>query len=111
MSNNNNFWINCTAEQMTKWTCSMDVYETLWINPAKKNLKEFTVDAFAWFTMFIWFVVFAALVYSGFLMILWGADEKQFETWKKGVIYSIIWLLLVGFAYWIVRLVQYIARW
>ena len=117
MSNNQvllagNFWIDCTATEMTNWTCSMNVYETLWSNvdPKNKDLKHFAQEAFGGFTMFIGFVVFVALIYSGFLMILWWADEKQFETWKKWVIYSIIWLLLVGFAYGIVRFIQYIAK-
>jgi len=111
-NNSSNFGINCTADQMSQWTCTMNVYETLWSNvdPEHKDLKGFAQDAFWGFTMFIGFVVFVALVYSGFLMILWWADEKQFETWKKWVIYSIIWLLLVGFAYGIVRFIQYVAK-
>ena len=108
---NNNFWIDCTAEQMTKGTCKMNVYQTLWenINPQNKNLKSFAQDAFGWFTMFIGSFVFAALVYSGFLMILWWANERQYEAGKKWVIYSIIGLLLVGFAYGIVRFIQFVA--
>jgi len=111
-NNSQNFWIDCTAEKMTDGTCTMNVYETLWSNvdPKNKDLKSFAQDAFWGFTMFIWFVVFVALIYSGFLMVLWGADEKQFETWKKWVIYSIIWLLLVWFAYGIVRFIQYVAQ-
>ena len=109
----NNFWINCKASDMTQWACSMNVYETLWSNvdPENHNLKELSKDAFWGFTMFIGFVVMVALVFSWFLMILWWADEKQYETWKKWVTYSIIWLLLVWFAYAIVRLVQFISAW
>jgi hypothetical protein len=112
-SSNDNFWINCTADQMTNWTCSMNVYKTLWSNvdPKNQDLKSLSQDAFWGFTMFIGFVVMVALVFSWFLMILWWADEKQYETWKKWVIYSIIWLLLVWFAYAIVRLVQFISAW
>ncbi len=107
------FWIKCTADQMVDGSCKMNVYETLWpdVNPKAKDLKSFSKDAFWWITMFIWFIVFAALIYSWFLMILWWADEKQFETWKKWVIYSIIWLLLVWLAYGIVRLIQIISQW
>ena len=107
-----NFWINCDSEKMVNGTCSTNVYETLWndVNPKNQDLKSFAQDSFAGFTMFIGFLVFVALVYSGFLMILWWADEKQYETWKKWVIYSIVGLLLVGFAYWIVRLIQFFAK-
>ena len=84
----------------------------LWndVNPKNQDLKSLAQDSFAGFTMFIGFLVFVALVYSGLLMILWWADEKQYETWKKWVIYSIVGLLLVGFAYWIVRLIQFFAK-
>ena len=110
---NNDFWIECSAEQMTNGTCKMDVYKTLWWNvqPKNRDLKSFAQDAFGGFTMFIGFFVFVALVYSGFLMILWWADEKQYEAGKKWVIYSIIGLLLVGFAYGIVRFIQFLAQW
>ena len=108
----NNFWIDCDANQMVNWNCKMEVYETLGDNvqPENRDLKSLAQDAFGGFTMFIWFFVFTALVYSGFLMILWWADEKQFEAGKKWVIYSIIGLLLVGFAYGIVRLIQLFAE-
>ena len=105
--------MECSIDSLTDGSCTMNTYEILWVEPrdSNKTLKGFTQDFFGWFTMFIGFVVFIALVYSGFLMIMWWADEKQFENWKKWVIYSIIWLLLVWWAYWIIRLVQLIAKW
>jgi len=111
MADSTNMWINCSSESLTNGSCSMDVYQTLWISPHSKNLKSFSVDAFSWASMFIGFVVFIAITYSWFLMITGWADEKQFENWKKGLIYSIIGLLLVGWAYWIVRFIQLIAQW
>ena len=105
--------INCDTESLTDGSCTMQVYEVLWweVKSHNKNLEGLTKD-FVWgFTMFIWFVVLVALVYSWVLMIFWWADEKKFETWKKWVIYSIIGLLLVGWAYWIIRLIQLIAKW
>lgn len=108
-----NFGIECSTEQLKNWSCSMKPYEVLWtnVNPENQNLKDFSQDLFAWATMFIGFVVFISIAYSGFLMITWWADEKQFDNWKKGLIYSIIWLLLVGWAYGIIRLIQLIAAW
>ena len=106
------FWINCNSTELTNGTCSMNVYKTLWIksNDHNKNLKTFSQDAFWWATMFIGFIVFVAIAYSGFLMITGGADEKQFENGKKGIIYSIIGLLLVGWAYGIIRFIQLVAK-
>lgn len=108
------FWVDCSSEQLKNWKCSMNVYKTLWMDGSKsthKNLKEFSQDFFSWVTMFIGFIVFIAITYSGFLMITWWADEKQFENWKKWLIYSLIWLLLVGWAYGIIRFIQLIAKW
>jgi len=105
--------MDCTTEKLTNGSCTMNTYEILWIQSktSNKDLKGFTQDFFSGFTMFIGFVVFIALIYSWILMIFWWADEKQFENWKKWVIYSIIWLLLVGSAYWIIKLIQLIAAW
>jgi hypothetical protein len=108
-----NMWIDCNADMITKWECTMNTYELLWedVNPKSHDLKSFAQDAFTWATMFIWFVAFSALIYSGFMMITWWYDEKRYETWKRGVVFSLLWLLLVWFAYGIVRFIQFIARW
>jgi len=106
-----NAWVNCSSESLTNGTCSMNVYNTLWLHPNSTNLKDFSKDTFSWATMFIGFIVFIAITYSWFLMITGWADEKQFENWKKGLIYSIIGLLLVGWAYGIIRFIQLITKW
>ena len=103
--------INCDTESLVDGTCTMDTNEVLWVHPKNKNLKELSVDAFSWFTMFIGTVVFIALVYSWMLMIFGGADEKNLEKWRKWIVYSLIWLLLVGFSYGIIRFIQLIAKW
>lgn len=109
-TNNMAAWgINCDVKKLTKWACTMDVYETVQVNPKNQDLQSFSVDLFAWLTMFIGFVVFVAIVYSWFLMITGWADEKQFENWKKWVIYSSIWLVLVGWAYAIIKIIQNVA--
>ena len=102
--------IDCDTTSLTDGSCTMNTNSILGINPKDKNLKDVSQDLIWGFTMFIWFVVLIALVYSWVLMIFWWADEKKFETWKKWVIYSIIGLLLVGGAYWIIRLVQLLAK-
>jgi len=103
--------MKCDTTSLTNWSCTMNTNQILWIKPQNKNLKDLSQDFFTWFTMFIGFIVFVALIYSGFLMIMGWADEKQFENWKKWVIYSIIGLLLVGFSYWIIKFIQLIAKW
>ena len=104
--------INCNTEQIINWWCNMDVYQVYWwwIQPKNKDLKEFSQDMVWWVTMFIWTIVLIALIYSGILMIFWGADEKQYETGKKWVYYSVIGLLLVWLSYGIIRLIQLLAK-
>ncbi len=109
----NNMGVDCSSAQLKDGSCSLDPYAVLWgnVNPENKDLKSFSQDLFAWATMFIGFIVFIAIAYSGFLMITWWADEKQFDNGKKGLIYSIIGLLLVGWAYGIIRFIQFVAQW
>jgi len=108
----NNFGINCKTDQLKDGSCSMNMYEILWnVNSENQDLQSFVQDLFWWVTMFIGFIVFIAITYSGFLMITWWADEKQFDTWKKWIIYSLIWLFLVGWAYGIIKFIQLIAKW
>ena len=108
-----NFGIECKADQLQDGSCSMKPYEVLWenVDPENQNLKEFSQDLFAWATIFIGFIVFISIAYSGFLMITWWEDEKLFDNWKKGLIYSLVGLLLVGWAYGIIKMIQQIAWW
>ena len=112
-NSSNNMGINCDTEHLKDGSCNMSVYKVFWgsVNPKSTDLKSFSTDLFTWATMFIGFVVFVAIAYSGFLMITWWIDEKQFETWKKWLIYSLIWLFLVGWSYGIIKLIQLVASW
>lgn len=109
----NNFGIHCSSWQLIDGSCNMDVYAVYWwkVDPSDTDLQSLSTDIFSWATMFIGFIVFVAIAYSGFLMITWWADEKQFENGKKWLIYSLIWLFLVGWAYGIIRFIQLLTAW
>ena len=104
-----NFGIDCSTAKLIKWECTMKPYETLWIQPKNQKLSSFTKDAIWWATMFIGFLVFAALIYSGVLLIMWWWNEQMISRWKEWIKYSLIWLLLVGMSYWIIQIIQALA--
>lgn len=111
MANKDNLGIKCWQDDLINWTCSMDVYKTIWINSSSKDAKSFLQDAVSWATYFIWTVVFVSLLVSWLMLIFSAGDEKLAEKWKMWVKYSVIWLFLVISSYAIIKLVQYVMRW
>lgn len=78
--------------------------------PEDNTLEFFTKDVFLAGTFFIGTVVTFALVYSGLLLVMAGADENQAQKGKDGIKYAVIGLILVIFSYSIIRVVQFIAQ-
>ena len=112
ISFSDNAWINMDWECLKDWQCWMNVYELLGIRDWETaNPEWFIWDIITWATMFIWVVVTASLVVSGFLFVLAWADEKMAEKWKSWMKYSFIGLLLVIFSYTIIRALQFLAAW
>jgi len=106
-----NWWIDCKQDQLINGSCTQKIYETVGVDPANKDLESFVPDAIAGITLFIGTVVFAALIYSGILLIIWGANEQMITRWKEGVKYSLIWLILVWLSYGIIRMLQLVVQW
>ena len=109
--------IQC-GEGWLAWAgCSVNINKLVWVKGAqdwvesRKNLFTFTTDAVSGLTLFIWTLVLIALIYSWFLYVMAGWDEKQAEKWKNWIKNSIIWLILVLLSYTIIRAVQYFANW
>ena len=110
--------IQCTPEQMTNGTCTFHVNKVLGIKSSSidENITNdpttFIQDLFLGATYFIGTLVTLALLWSAYQYIFWGTsgNEKKAEDGKKGIKYSIIWLLLVLFSYTIVRLIQFLAN-
>ncbi|MBI3671344.1 hypothetical protein HY249_00925 [Candidatus Azambacteria bacterium] len=76
---------------------------------AASNVEIFFVGLVGWFA---WFVALAAVVaglYSGFLFITAGDDEKQIDKAKKFFIYTIIGVVVAVAAFGIVSLATSIA--
>lgn len=81
-------------------------------DPESNTLKWIVQDGFLAATFFIGTVCVAAIIWSGFKMITaGGADDGAYDQWKKGIKYSVIWLVLVVMSYTIIRIIQFIAQW
>lgn len=108
-----NAWIDCDSDKISKWTCSLSIYETLNIrewNP-DNDPDEFVKDLINWTTFFIWTIIVISLVVSGIIFVTAGADQWKANKWKDGIKYSIYGLLLVIFSYALIKLIQTFVQW
>ncbi len=104
------WWINCDQASLINGSCTQQINETMGANPPKKTLEVFVPDAIGALTLFIGTIVFAALMYSGVLLIIGGANEQMITRGKEGVKYSLIGLILVWLSYGIIRMIQLVAQ-
>ncbi len=96
---------------MWNWCLS---YETLiWIKDEQaKNITPMSIaqDVILGGTYMVWTVLTFVIIFCGLWYIFASRDGKDVSKYKKWLIYSCIWALLVWGAYAIVRLIQYIAQ-
>lgn len=108
--------ISCSTEQLSNGQCKLNIYDTLgirksWTNPGDAtSVGLFVQDIVLSATFFIGTLVTIALVVSGLMYIFAAASGKDPADAKKGIIGSLVGLLIVVSSYVIIRLVQYIAR-
>ena len=79
----------------------------------RRTVMTITQDVVYWATRMVWTVLTIALIFCG-LMYIYSARSgsgKWTETYRKWLIAAAVWALLVRWAYAIVRLIQYIAKW
>lgn len=109
-----NAWIIMDEACITDGSCQLNIYKTLQIRQEtawNNSAGLFVQDIFLASTFFVGTLAALGLIISGFMMILWWANESQFEKWKKWLKYSIIGMILVILSYTAIRLVQFIAQW
>jgi len=107
-------WDVIKCEDLTSPDCSFNTNALIWSTKSwaqSPSATGFLQDAVGWALFFIGIFISFTLVVSGLLFVLAWWDEKQAEKWKMGLKYSLIWLFLVLASYFIIRLVQYIAKW
>ena len=106
-------WININPDCLINWQCKYNIYQTLWIRKSDQNpqVKTFVQDIVLAVTMFLGTVIALILITSWILYILaailWKSSLADMA--KKGMINSILWLVLVTGSYALVRLIQFVA--
>lgn len=108
--------ITCDENLLVNGQCKMNIYDTLGIRKSVRSTDQatsvglFVQDIVLSATFFIWTVVTITLIVSGIMFIFAASSGKDPENAKKGMIDSLIGLLIVVSSYVIIRLVQYIAK-
>lgn len=108
-------WINLTwacLEWMWKWCFEYD--KIIWIaseKSGKTTAKTLSQDIVLAATYMVGTVLTIIIIYCGLWFILASRDGKDVNKYKKWLVNAAIWALLVWWAYGIVRLIQYIAKW
>ena len=116
MKAKSNLGIKMNSDCLVHGGCSLDVYKTLWMradsgNEDRTSVLSFFQDIIGAATFFIGTIVTIAFVWSGFQCILAGRNGDSSGRAKalKGMLYSIVGLIIVMSSYAIIRLVQYLA--
>ena len=83
------------------------------IDAKNKNRTLLTVSKDVVFaaTRMVWTVLTIVIIYCGLMYIFAARWGKDVNAYKKWLISAAVWAILVRWAYAIVRLVQYIAKW
>ena len=112
VNNYGTMWIDCDQDKLINWQCKLNIYETVGIRKwnEDQNPDDFIKDIVNWITMFIWTVVTVALVYSWFMYVYSWMTWADTSTYKKWMLKWLIWILIVGWSYAIIRLVQFLAK-
>ena len=96
------------------WKNCFEYEKLIWIDGRQKT--KYTATSIAKDVMFaatyaVWTLLTIVIIYCGLMYIFasrWGKDTSAYKRW---LINAAIWAILVWWAYAIVRLIQYIARW
>ena len=106
-----NFWNNCLTGM---WRWCFDYEKIIWINKMQNQRITTTTiaqDVILAATYMVWTVLTIVLIYCWIWYILASRSGKKPDLYKKWLIDAMIWAVLVRWAYAIVRLIQYIAKW
>ena len=110
-------WINFQWDCLYKmWKWCFDYEKMIWIDTAQTSKPDATTmaqDLILASTYIVWAVLTLVVIICGLWFIFAarsGASSKA-SKYKDWLIYAMIWAVLVWWAYAIVRLIQYVARW
>ena len=109
-------WITINEACLTNGQCKFNIYDTLGIRKSVRATGDptsvglFVQDIVLSATFFIWTVVTIALIISGLMYIFAAASGKDPKNAKSGIIGALIGLVIIACSYFIIRLVQYLAK-
>lgn len=107
-------WINLMGDCLTwMWKWCLDYEKMIWIQEDQGNITAMSIvqDVIQAATYMVWTVLSIVIIYCGLRYILASGEGKEVNVYKKWLISAAIWALLVWWAYAIVRLIQYVAKW
>lgn len=95
------------------WKGCFEYEKIIWINNESKKYTALSIvqDVIYAATYMVWTVLTAVIIWCWLWYILasrWGKDTNAYKKWLTN---GAIWAILVLWAYTIVRLIQYIAKW
>ena len=96
------------------WKNCFEYEKLVWIDGKQKT--KYTATSIAKDVMYaatyaVWTVLTIVIIYCGLMYIYasrWGKDTSSYRRW---LVNAAVWAILVWWAYAIVRLIQYVARW
>jgi hypothetical protein len=110
-----NIWLNLGGDCLTwMWVWCFDYEKMIWIsNEQNEDIDALSLaqDVMLSATYMVWTVLTIVIIYCGLWYIFASRDGKDVSKYKKWLITAAIWALLVRWAYAIVRLIQFIAKW
>ena len=96
------------------WRWCFDYEKMIWIDKTQNpniTAKSIAQDVLLSATYMVWTVLTVVIIYCGLMYIFAARDWKDTTKYKNWLISAAIWAVLVRWAYTIVRLIQYIAKW
>jgi len=107
-------WIHLTEDCLSGMGSDcMDYGKMMWIDKEQPDYTPTSIvqDVILAATYMVWTVLTIVIIVCGLWYIFSSASGKDTSKYKKWLVSAAIWAVLVRWAYAIVRLIQYIAKW
>jgi len=104
-----NVWDECLMWMWKDCLVYGDLIEQ--VDKNKRSAKDVAQDVVMAATYFVWTLLTIVILYCWLMYILAAKSWKDPKEYEKWLTNAWIWAVLVRWAYAIVRLIQYIAKW
>jgi len=83
------------------WLCNVD--EGIIWDP-KINMKDSITNLVLYFLTFLSLIAIAFVIKGGFQILTAAWDDEKVKSWKKTILYALLWVFIVMIAYSIVNI-------